>query len=167
MADIEPPDLYYCSATAGWLELGNVAEAEAEFARISKELRRHPDVLELEWALHAAKKNWAAGLETAQNLLHVAPDRALAWLHLAYAWRRVEGGGLLAAWEALLPAATKFPDEATVAFNLACYACQMGKLEEARVWLRRAMRSGGTEHIRKMALADPDLQPLWDEIKKM
>ena len=167
MAEIEPPDLHYFSATSGWLELGNVAEAEVEFAKISRELREHPDVLELEWAINVARRNWSAGLETAQKLLHVDPNRASGWLHLAYAWRRVNGGGLLAAWEALLPAATKFPDEPTVPFNLACYACQMGKLEEARVWLRRAMRSGGTEHVKNMALADPDLKPMWAEIKDM
>lgn len=144
-----------------------MAEAEAEFARISPDLRNRPEVLELQWAIHAANKNWTAGLETAQKLLHVSPDLVSGWLHLAYAWRRVPGGGLQAAWEALLPAATKFPEEETVSFNLACYACQMAKLDEARVWLRRAMRSGGTEHIRAMALADSDLKPLWDEIRKM
>ena len=42
---------------------------------------------------------------------------------------------------ALRPAFEKFPKVSVIPYNLACYACQMNKLDEARVWLRRAMRS--------------------------
>jgi hypothetical protein len=50
-------------------------------------------------------------------------------------------------------------------FNLACYAAQMGKLEDAWLWLRRAAQIGGATRIRKMALRDPDLEGLWDKLK--
>ena len=54
----------------------------------------------------------------------------------------------------------------TIPFNLSCYACQMQKLEEARVWLRRALKIGDKAKIKEMALDDPDLRPLWEEIRK-
>jgi len=42
----------------------------------------------------------------------------------------------------------------------------MGQLDLAREWLERARKIGGREAIRKMALDDDDLQPLWVEIRE-
>jgi len=99
--------------------------------------------------------------------LATAPDGCAGWLHQAYALRRVSGGGLSRAWEALLPAAEKFPGQPVVAYNLACYACLMQQLDLARHWLRQAIKTGGKDAIRKMALADDDLKPLWEEIRQL
>jgi len=71
------------------------------------------------------------------------------------------------AWAALKPAAEKFPKESLIPFNLSCYACQMQQLDEARVWLKRALEVGGKERIKQQALLDPDLKPLWDEIRQL
>jgi hypothetical protein len=124
-------------------------------------------VLEVRWLVCAEEGHWEGGLQTARDLLHRDPDRASGWLHQAYALRRARGGGLQQAWDALLPAADKFPDEPTIPYNLACYACQMQRLDEARVWLKRAAKIGGKDRIRAMALADPDLEPLRDELPKL
>ncbi len=162
---LEPPDTHYLSAAVGWLELGNAVEAEAELNQISPASRKHPDVLEVRWAACAARGDWPGALTAARALLESAPDRASAWLHQAYALRRVPDGGLAPAWDALLPAFEKFPKEPIISFNLACYACQMRRLDEARTWLRRAFEVGGKNRIKEMALADADLEPLWDEIR--
>jgi hypothetical protein len=61
----------------------------------------------------------------------------------------------------------KFPKEPTVPYNLACYVCQQGRLDEARQWLERAVKIAGKEKIKFMALNDDDLQPLWEEIKRL
>jgi tetratricopeptide (TPR) repeat protein len=167
MQPLEPPDIHYLSAAFGWLGLGNVAEAKAELAQISPGRHLHPDVLEARWQLCAEEKGWEQGLQIARSLLHHAPERAAGWLHQAYALRRVRDGGLKQAWDALLPAAEKFPEEATIPYNLSCYACQMRQLEKARKWLKRAVAIGGKEQIRQMALADPDLAPLWEEIRRL
>ena len=60
-----------------------------------------------------------------------------------------------------------FPAEPIIAYNLSCYACQMQQLDIARHWLNRAVAAGQKEAIKKMALADADLQPLWTEIKEL
>jgi len=96
-----------------------------------------------------------------------APDDCSGWLHRAYALRRAAGGGLPQAREALLPAAEKFPREPVVAYNLACYACQLLQLDEAREWFGQAVKVGGAEAVKKMALADDDLKPLWPEIERL
>jgi tetratricopeptide (TPR) repeat protein len=166
MTPIEPPDFHHLRAAAGWAELGNLTEAEAEFARINPALREHPDVLEVRWVLYATATRWVEGLEVASALVRQAPEHASGWLHRAYALRRAPGGGLQQAWDALEPAAEKFPDEPTIPYNLACYACQLNRLEDARQWLERATRIAGKTQIQKMALADSDLEPLWAELRE-
>ena len=166
MQQWEPPDSHYLLAAAGWLELRNYDEAKAELSRIDSALSQHPDALEIWWAIHAGEKHWAEALETARLLINRASDRASGWLYQAYALRRAAGGGLQAAWDALLPALEKFPDEPIIPYNLSCYACQVGQLDQARKWFKLAVKIGGNDSINKLALADPDLKPLWAEIRK-
>jgi predicted Zn-dependent protease len=166
MQKLEPPDTHHFSAAIGWLELGNPEEARAELAHISSGRQEHPDVLEVRWSVAAEGKRWEEGLQVAQALLRRAPKRLSGWLHQAYALRRVSGGSVQRAWEALLPAFDKFPKEPTIPFNLACYACQLRQLEAARDWLKRAVAVGGKEKIKRMALSDSDLEPLWEEIQE-
>ena len=167
MEKLEPPDTHYLSAAIGWLELGSPADARAELARISPAQQDHPDALEVRWMVAAEQKRWEEGLQIAEVLVQRAPKRSSGWLHRAYALRRVPGGGLQKAWEALLPAFDKFPKELLIPFNLSCYACQMGQLDTARDWLKRAVGAGDMETIQAMALKDSDLEPLWDEIRQL
>ena len=166
MKKLEPPDSHYLRATEGWLELGLRAEAAAEMELISPANRQHPDVLGTRWAMLAQDGQWDEALLTAGALVKCAPERADGWLHQAYALRRAADGGLQKAWDALLPAATQFPQEPIICFNLACYACQLGRLDEARGWLKRAMKIGERDQVKLMALVDEDLEPLWKEIRK-
>ena len=167
MQKLEPPDTHYFFAAIGWLELGNLTEAQAELAQVSPAQQEHPDVLEVRWLFSAQQKHWEEGLQIAQALLRRAPKRSSGWLHQAYALRRVPDGGVQKAWEALLPASDKFPKEPTIPFNLSCYACQLQQLDTARDWLKRAVAIGGKEMIKQMALQDSDLEPLWDEIRQL
>ena len=106
-------------------------------------------------------------LEVARMLVKSAPNRCSGWLHHAYSLRRASNDGIKQAWEALLPAYNKFPREATIPYNLSCYACQMQHFDDARTWLRRALKIGGKERIKRLALDDPDLKPLWEEIRNL
>ncbi|MBI5383850.1 MAG: tetratricopeptide repeat protein [Verrucomicrobia bacterium] len=164
---LPPPDSHFLAAAIGWLELGNLPEAFAELDHLSATVRSHPDVLEVRWLLYAEAKDWAAGFRVAEELVQTDAGRSTGWLHRAYAARRMPGGGLPAARDYLLPAATIFPKEAMIPFNLACYACQMHQLDEARKWLRQALRVGKKETIKSMALSDEDLKPLRDEIRRL
>jgi tetratricopeptide (TPR) repeat protein len=159
-------DQFTLSAAIGWLELGNPAEARAELERLSPETRSSPDALEIEWAICAEEKNWSRGLSAAERLIEVEPDRPSGWLHRSYATRRA-AGGVGKAMELLLPASAQFPEEPLIPYNLACYACQLGRLEEARTWLRRALAVGGVETFKQLALGDADLEPLWAELDAM
>ena len=167
MQSLGPPDTHFLSAAVGWCELGSVAEAKVELERITPALRHHPDVLEARWLIHAQEQDWEQGLSVAEKLVEIAPERASAWLHRAYALRRVKRGGLQPAWDVLLPATGKFPEEPIIPYNLSCYACQLGRLDQARKWLQRAVKIAGKDNIKFMALNDDDLAPLWQEITKL
>lgn len=167
MQKVGPPDSHHLSSAVGWLGLDQPGEAAVELAMISDKYQEHPDVLEVRWVICAQRKRWESALSAAQRLVQRAPERSSGWLHQAYALRRLPEGGLQKAWEALLPAYSRFPKEATIAYNLSCYACQLQELNEARIWFRRALKIGGKEKIKGMALDDPDLQPLWDEIRHL
>jgi Flp pilus assembly protein TadD len=167
MEILGPPDMHYLSAALGWMELGNCVEAKAELAKVASALAKHPNVLEVRWAIHVSEKEWLQALQAAEELVESASNQPSGWLHRAYALRRTAGGGVKAAWDALLPAVDLFPHESTIPYNLACYACQLGQLEDARRWLRRALAAGKKAKIRSMASSDPDLRPLWSEINSL
>lgn len=161
------PEIHRLNAALGWLGLNSPADARAELDAIAPEQQLHPAVLEVRWLLCANEKNWRDALAVAESELASAPEDSSGWLHRAYALRRVDGGGLSQAWDALLPAVEKFPSEPVVAYNLSCYACQMNELDASRVWLKRAIKVGSKDAIKKMALSDEDLKPLWPEIEKL
>jgi hypothetical protein len=164
---LPPPDSHHLDAAIGWLGLGCVDDSCAELEMISTKNQNHPDVLEVRWTLCAHEKRWDDALKIAGLEMQFTPADSSGWLHRAYALRRVKHGGLPQAWDALLPAAEKFPGEPVIAYNLSCYACQMQQIDIAREWLQRAVKVGNKDAIRKMALADEDLQPLWKEIKEL
>ena len=164
MRALKPPNTHHLSAAIGWLELGNPAEAKLELETLTPAARQHPDVLEVRWLICAEEKDWDGGLAIARVLIQTDSKRASGWLHQAYALRRVDGGGVKAALDALLPAADKFPGEEVIPYNIACYTCQLRQFDLARIWLRRAMKSGDKARIQRLALSDSDLEPLWETL---
>lgn len=168
---IPPPDSHYASAAEGWLELGNPEAALDELEHISIDHQEHPHALELLWAVCAALERWEAARDAAEALVATAPSFCSGWIHRAYATRRMPGGTLESAWLALYPAAKLFPDEPLIPYNLACYACQMGRLAEAKTWLERAFRiptdKRKADVLKRMALEDADLEPLRPVIREM
>lgn len=166
--EIEPPDIHFLRAAEGWMELGLPREAEAELSYLSAEAARHPQSLNTRWAVHAELGAWKLAYVAAEELIACAREDVAGWVHRAFSARRMEGGGLQAAWDALRPAAELFPDEPLVPYNLACYACQLGRLDAARHWIEvarlAAAKRKGDAVLKQMALADSDLTSIRDHI---
>jgi len=94
----------------------------------------------------------------ASHLIKVEPENADWWINLAYATRRCES--IEQAEAVLLRAREMHHDNALIEFNLACYASVTGRFEEAKALLQRAVELD--KEIRRLALDDEDLKPLWD-----
>jgi hypothetical protein len=105
--------------------------------------------------------------QTASAWAKTAPGERGAWITQAFAARRKPGGGISPAKAILAAARQRFPDEPLIAYNLACYECQLGNLAQARTWLREAFKLGDPRQLKQMSLQDPDLEPLRSEIAQM
>ena len=167
MKPLEPPDSHHLSAAIGWLGLGNVTEAGAELEKIAPQFQSHLDVLAVQFDIHAAAGKWNAAAEIAGTLTQLEPKEPGAWVSLAYATRRKTGGGIPQARAILIQAQRIFPKEKIIAYNLACYDCQLGDLDAAKAWLDKACTLGDAHKIKHMALQDPDLEPLWPNLRKV
>ena len=161
MEAMDPSSRTHLEATRGWLELGNAAEAQRELERIAPELREHPDVLEVQWQILAKSQDWEACLGVAELLIARAPDRASGWITKSIALRGLNRPQ--AAWDTLLPVSDRFAHVTAIAYDLACYACRLGRLTEARHWLRRVFASEDAARWKAMAARDPDLEALRKE----
>ncbi len=151
-------DARHLQAAEGWLELGDPREADAELDQIAPRLRIHPDVLELRWEVSAAAKKWVRCIDLANALIRAVPERSSGYLKLSHALHAM--GETEDAWENLVSVVEFFPKDAAIAYDLARYACVLGDKEEAIELLIKALNLGG-DAIRRRALDEPDLQPLW------
>jgi Flp pilus assembly protein TadD len=107
-----------------------------------------------------AIQKWDLAAEVARCLVDIEPEEAAWWINLAYATRRAESIDKAQAF--LLQARKMHPNNAIIAFNLACYACMAGRVDEAKTHLKHALALD--TKIRELALRDQDLQTLWSWI---
>lgn len=155
---LEHPNNHFLSAAQGWLELGNETEALEELKKIPEGLQEHPAVLEVRWNLECHAKRWAEALAIAEALHRIVPANPAPWIHRSFCLHELRR--TQEAWDGLLPAVHLFPKEWLICYNLACYACQLGRLDEGKNWLMRAIELGDPIEINRIASNDPDLKPL-------
>ncbi len=146
-------------AALGWLELGNADEALAELERIEPKLQSEPTAQAARLECLMAGKQWDEAAPLAELLCEQCPEEVHFCLHFAYAARRRTGGSLEEAYEILAPMLEIFPDEWLISYNLACYLCQMDRLDEADEMLTEARKMSG-EKVEQLAAEDEDLASL-------
>jgi tetratricopeptide (TPR) repeat protein len=164
-SDWDAAELHHLRSAEGWIDLGLPAEALAEIGQLSSDRQREPITLVVFWRLYSHLGEWEKCVSVAGDLVESAPDNEFGWVHRSYALhelRRTEEAAAL-----LRPALEKFPNEELIPYNLACYACQRGDLDEARRLLQLALQRGKPDEIKARALADPDLVPLRDYISQL
>ena len=159
---LQHPATVHLRAAQGWLELGKPLEANEELEWITPQLRSHPDVMEVRWQISANLEKWERALEIATALAKMRPDWPNGWIYRASSLTELNRH--LEAHETLSEAATRFPSDEIILYDLACVCCALKRLDEAQTWLGRSLELGG-EEIKRRALDDPDLEPIWKQIK--
>jgi len=154
-------DKRHFDAAQGWLELGDCIQAKEEIEGITAEMRSHVAVLDLRWTIYSETQNWQLALDAARELVEIMPDICLGFVLSAIALHEMKR--TREAWDVLWPVVGQF-DEAIIPYNLACYACQLGMLREARDLVMRAFDLDNKNEFRKLLLQDPNLKPLWDNL---
>ena len=163
MKSLEQADRVHLNAAEGWFGLGDLVSASDELEKITPAFRAHPAVLLMRCKIYQAAKKWGYLIEISQTLVEQLPKLAEAWIHRSYALHELNQ--TREAFDLLLPAAKKFPKLPVIPYNLACYACQLGKLEDAMKQIEQAIDLADKKNdIRLDALEDPDLEPLWLQI---
>jgi predicted Zn-dependent protease len=162
MQALDLTDQRHLDAADGWLGLGNWREANEELEEITPLMRAHPSVLFVRYHVYAMAKKWEGAADIARALSELVPDDSFGFVQMAFALHELKR--TKEAWNVLLPVVDKFSDDPIIRYNLACYACQLGDLKEAWTWLQAAIDLASKTDIRKMALDDPDLEPLWGQI---
>lgn len=145
----------------GFLDLRLLDRAKNELDRVPDEHRNTLPYYQIRMRLALEQERWTPALECACELHRRMPEDPSTWIQLAYATRRA--ADLPAAESILLKAIKQFPGNAMIQYNLACYECQLGRLDRAQAFLRRAM--GLDRGFKRLALEDEDLEPLWDALE--
>jgi predicted Zn-dependent protease len=135
---LEPPDQQYWQAAVGYVELGIYADANAELEKIDPFCRAAPEVLVVRIAIYHGLQKWELMAEIAKRLADFQPDDVQWTISLAYATRRANS--IKAAKQILLNAESKFPNEAIIKYNLACYFCQTAEVESAKNYLKKQLK---------------------------
>src|SRR6266480_7236921 len=135
---LESPDREFFDAAVGYTQLGLFLEANEQLENIDPFGRVAPEVLALRVDIYCGLKKWNLMREIAGRLCEFDP-RNLQWaISYAYATRRAEG--LNAARDVLINALPKFPREAIIYYNLACYDCQLDRIDSAKGYLKQAFQ---------------------------
>ncbi len=137
----------------GYLGLGMIEDASTELDQVPPEMAQETEVLSLRALVLQEQAKWPPLVAIASQLVSRQPSEPGWWVTWAYATRRSQS--LAAAEAILIEGERKHPDEATIQFNLGCYACQRGDLIEARRRVDRAIALD--KSFREAAATDPDL----------
>lgn len=144
------------SHARGYLELGMVGAAETELDHVPPQSTDDFEVRSLRALIMQEKKDWKNLAPLAERLVRDCPADPGWWIMWAYAVRRADS--LASAEKILIEAEARHPKEATIQFNLGCYACQRGDLLRARTYVDCAIALD--EQFKDAAEIDPDLAPL-------
>lgn len=152
-------------AVAGWMELGLPAEGLAELADLPGELLEHPEILKVRFSILRPLRRFVEALSTAERITNQAPGDKWGWLYRSHALHWLGRSG--EAYTLLQPLRERFPHAFEVPYDLACYCAQTDRVAEARSLIQECLVLSGPKRaeVRSMALQDPDLQPLWDELR--
>ena len=159
---LEPSDQKFFEAACGYAQLGMFLEANEELEKIDPYCRAAPEILVVRVAIYRGLERWELMAAIAKRLTQFQPLDVQWTISFAYAVRRANS--IEAAKEILLEAEQKFPKEAVIKYNLACYFCQLGNLETAKTYLKRAFEIDSSWRLQ--ALNDEDLKPLWDSLRQ-
>jgi tetratricopeptide (TPR) repeat protein len=143
----------------GYFELGMLDEAVTELGPLPGDERL--SVLSLWNSALRLSERWSEMLSLSRKMIELYPAEAECWVSLADATRN--SVSVQAGLELLETAREQFPSDEHILFQIGCYCCQLGRLDEARTAVYAAVSSNRV--WANIALEDRDLTPLWPELK--
>lgn len=146
------------TAAHGYCELHMWQAAWDELESLHAEDRAHPDVLRLRLGIFVGLQRWESAAVLAESLAPAGWKEA--FVMESYAIRRSRS--LAEALEFLNRGAELLQEDPLFWFNRACYVCQLGDLEAAKISLSHPFQLN--TDLRALSLEEADLLPLWDSL---
>jgi len=140
----------------GYCELQMYEDALAELDSIPSRYQHRPLVVEMRLVTLMQAKRWPDALEFGDKLCALRPDAGAGFIHTAFCLHEL--GRTAEAKKRLLSGPPTLEKEANYFYNLACYECVLGDLDEARKHLARSIALD--PKYREFAKGDPDLKQL-------
>lgn len=142
---------------SGYLQLDLYQEARAELDQLPPEAAQTPGALALKIEVGMGLASWEDVIELAPRLIQHDSSPERPWVAWAYALRELqrhtEAQEILLTGRRLIRRPSPLVD-----YNLACYACLLGEVDEARSLLEDVFARDPS--WREIARNDPDLAPL-------
>ena len=143
----------------GYIGLGLIKEAAEEIEAIEAEESQSMEVQRVRVDLFMEARQWNQVVDLAGQIAENVAEDEQVWISWAYALRELQR---VKEAEAVLLKAEKVHGHksAIVHYNLACYSCLLGYLEEANKRLKRALKLD--KRFEDEWDKDPDLKALLD-----
>jgi hypothetical protein len=145
-----------CRLCGAWYVLGGNTELD----KIDPFNRAAPEVLALRIAIYRGLEKWELMQEIAKRLAEfpARPHSVDNLARICDSASRFDSGSEGSSAEGR----AEVSKEAAIKYNLACYFCQTGDIQNAKNYLKKAFEID--LNWRVAALDDIDLQPIWDSI---
>ena len=148
------------TAAQGYLELAMPREALAELAGLSDEAALSHPGLEMRIVILLKLHRWKTAAACARKLCRLLPEQPAGFIHLAFCLHEL--GETAQARDILRKAPATVRKDATCCYNLACYECLSGNLDEAKRLITEDLATDPEKKER--ALSDEDLAAIRDYI---
>ena len=168
MADpTEYDDSYMFHACSVWASLtqSNPSDAANHLRQIPEPLREHPFFTFLTENIYMASQDWVNLEAFTRKQIDWQPEKNHSWVLRSIALDKM--GQTQAAYIFLLEALERFPNEFNFSYNLACFACKLGHMDEAWEWVEKAFHLSKLETFKSWLLTDDDLKPLREKISRL
>lgn len=152
----------------GYFQLEMFDDVEVELRAVEDILPWSKEKREILTFLYQERKEWELMQHQARSLRIEFIDEEDWWVSEAYATRRAKG--IIEARDILLEGLAIHQESSIIRYNLACYACQLGDLDETLDFLKEAVERD--EKYKLIALDDEDLEKVrktliqlgWDKV---
>jgi predicted Zn-dependent protease len=149
-------------AAQGYCELQMYDEALEELASLPPEVHGEAVVVEMHLVTLMQAKRWEAALEYGRKMCELRPEAGAGFIHLAFCLHELGLTGQAKAW--LMSGPPSIRKEANYFYNLACYECVLGNVDEARQLLAQSIALD--PKYREFSKTDVDLRALYAKEKQ-
>ncbi len=152
----EGTDALRLESALGFWELGMAQSALDELAELSATAQYHPEVMHIRLTVLMDEHRWLEALSEAETLCRLQPAESDGWIKVAFCLHELKR--TREAKERLLSGPPALRETAIFYYNLSCYECLLGHLQEAWLLLERAIQIDPS--FKKLAESDADLEAL-------